>query len=404
MKRIAYLAPELPSLSTTFVFNEILALKKLGTEIHTYSVHQPNNKAHGRQAEQMTSKTMVIYEQSLAIAIKVLIVNLLTHKRSSFKALVQLTGDMFKTGLVSGKSFKLMYQFIRGAWLASDLRKKNIEHLHIHFAHVPTQIGMYAAALVSIPFSFTAHANDIFEHPLLIKEKIKRAKRTVSISDYNIKFMKKKGGDLDKMEIVRCGVDSSLPVRDPIEANNRVYKIGTLGRLVEKKGVDTLIDAGKILKRNKFDFVIEIAGGGPLKNDLEKQVVVNGLQNIVHFLDVLPHSQVFHWMQTLDAFVLAAKKDKNGDMDGIPVVLMEAMNLGVPVLSTKISGIPELVQHQKSGLTAQSDNAAELAKNLIQLRQNQSLLDKLIQGAKQRIKDEFDQSLNARRLITIFNQ
>jgi len=246
--------------------------------------------------------------------------------------------------------------------------------------------------------------NDIFEHPLLIKEKIKRAKRTVSISDYNIKFMKKKGGDLDKMEIVRCGVDSSLPVRDPIEANNRVYKIGTLGRLVEKKGVDTLIDAGKILKRNKFDFVIEIAGGGPLKNDLEKQVVVNGLQNIVHFLDVLPHSQVFHWMQTLDAFVLAAKKDKNGDMDGIPVVLMEAMNLGVPVLSTKISGIPELVQHQKSGLTAQSDNAAELAKNLIQLRQNQSLLDKLIQGAKQRIKDEFDQSLNARRLITIFNQ
>jgi len=404
MNRIAYLAPELPSLSATFVFNEILALEKLGVEVHTYSVHKPKSKAHGQRAEQMAAQTPFLYEQSFASAIKALIINVLTHRRSSFKALMQLTGDVIKTGIISTNSFKLMYQFLRGAWLARDLRKKNIEHLHIHFTHVPTQIGMYAAALAGVPFSFTAHANDIFERPLLIKEKIRRAKKAVSISEFNIKLMERKGGDVSKIEIVRCGVDSSLPVREKtVKAISAPLKIGTLGRLVEKKGVDILIEAGRLLKEKNIKFVIEIAGGGPLQDQLEKQAAESGLTNEVQFLGAIPHSEVFNWMQTLDVFVLAAKKDVNGDMDGIPVVLMEAMNQGIPVISTDLSGIPELVQHLKTGLTAKSGDARDLAHKLIYLHNMPQLQSKLTTEAKKRIREEFDQQLNAKRLLNIFN-
>jgi len=157
MKRIAYLAPELPALSATFVFNEILALEKLGAEVQTYSIHIPNSKAHGERAEQMAGQTPIVYKQSMISTFKAFVINLLTHKRSSFKGIVQFIGDLIKTGILSKTSLKLTYQFLRGAWLAGDLRRKNIEHLHIHFAHVPTQIGMYAAALAGVPFSFTAH-------------------------------------------------------------------------------------------------------------------------------------------------------------------------------------------------------------------------------------------------------
>jgi len=127
MKRIAYLAPELPALSATFVFNEILALEKLGAEVQTYSIHIPNSKAHGERAEQMAGQTPIVYKQSMISTFKAFVINLLTHKRSSFKGIVQFIGDLIKTGILSKTSLKLTYQFLRGAWLAGDLRRKNIE-------------------------------------------------------------------------------------------------------------------------------------------------------------------------------------------------------------------------------------------------------------------------------------
>jgi len=207
------------------------------------------------------------------------------------------------------------------------------------------------------------------------------------------------------MEIGRCGVDTSLPIqKKETTSKNSPLKIGSLGRLVEKKGIDVLINAGIILKEKNVNFIIEIAGGGPLQPELEKQVTENGLQNNVRFLGAVPHAEVLNWMQTLAVFVLAAKKDRNGDMDGIPVVLMEAMNLGIPVLSTYISGIPELIQNRKNGLMCNPGDIESLAENLMYLYNNPGEKSELIYNAKKSIKEEFDQDLNARRLIRIFNE
>jgi colanic acid/amylovoran biosynthesis glycosyltransferase len=403
-KRIAYLAPELPSLSATFVTNEIWTLEAMGEEIHPYSIHRPHHKAHGEKAAELAARTPIVYEKSMGRNLLDLGWTAVHHKRSMVTASLQLIGDIFKTGIIRIESMKLIYQFIHAAWLSRDLRRKNVEHLHIHFAHVPTQIGMYAAALAGIPFSFMAHANDIFERPLLIKEKIKRSHRTISISSFNIDIMANYGGDRQKIDIVRCGVDSTA---DTIKENDKnvhgPFVIGTLGRLVEKKGIDTLIRSAETLKRKKIDFQVQIAGDGPLHDQLIKQVEAAHLTQEVIFLGALPHSQVLEWMKTLDAFVLAGKKDSNGDMDGIPVVLMEAMNFGIPVVSTRLSGIPELVIHDETGLLCDPENDKQLAIALIDISKSKELVQRLTEAAKQHIINEFDQKLNASRLLNMFN-
>ncbi len=404
-KPIAYLAPELPSLSATFVTNEIWALEDMGVEIHPYSIHRPKHKAHGQKAADLAAQTPIVYEQSLLRNLLDLGWTALHHKRSMAKATLQLIGDIFKTGLIRMESIKLIYQFLHGAWLSRDLRRKDVEHLHIHFAHVPTQIGMYAAALAGIPFSFMAHANDIFERPLLIKEKIKRSHRTISISSFNIDIMARYGGDVQNIEIVRCGVDSAGEMEPTkIKSEPQPFIIGTLGRLVEKKGIDTLIQAAQILQEQKFNFEIQIAGDGPLLDQLTKQVEAAELTDQINFLGSMPHTDALAWMKTLDVFVLAGKKDSNGDMDGIPVVLMEAMNFGIPVISTRLSGIPELVIHQETGLLCDPEHPDQLADALVELSKSDILKQSLSAAAKQHIVNEFDQKINAKRLLTIINK
>jgi len=403
-KRVAYLAPELPSLSATFVSNEIWALEDMGVEIHPYSVHSPNAKAHGERAADLEARTQIIYGQDFSQALKALGWNLLHHKRSSLRAFGYLARDLMKVGIFRQQSLKLVYQFLRGAWLARSMRGQNIEHLHIHFAHVPTQIGMYAATLAGIPFTFMSHANDIFERPLLLKEKIQRAKKAVTISNFNIELMTNHGGDPTQMSIVRCGVhptelqrsDSSMDPRKPLI-------IGTLGRLVEKKGVDTLILAANVLKQKQIPFQIQIAGDGPLTEELTSLVQEQGLDDLVIFLGALPHAKALSWMQGLDTFVLAGKKDAQGDMDGIPVVLMEAINFGIPVLSTSLSGIPELVIHEKTGLLSQPGHAVDLASNIERLFSDPELKKALTTRAKAHLIAEFDQNLNATRLNNVIN-
>lgn len=403
LKRIAYLAPELPSLSATFVSSEIWSLEDLGAEVIPYSVHTPQHKAHGEKAEALADRTSVIYARSWSENISALAQLAITHKRSFLKSLAFLVGDVVKTGVLKPQALKLVYQYLRSAWLAKDLRAKNVEHLHIHFAHVPTQIGMYAATLAGIPFTFMSHANDLFERPLLIPEKIRRAHRAVTISNFNVELMTSLGGDTRQMSIVRCGVKSAENLPEMKPRSGQTFVIGTLGRLVEKKGVDTLLEAGRQLLEQGLNFRIEIAGDGPLGAELKQLAQKLGLNQHVHFMGPLQHAAVLPWMRSLDAFVLAGKKDRNGDMDGIPVVLMEAMTMGIPVVSTRLSGIPELVIHEETGLLGHPEDASDLATNLKRLIRDDQLTPVLARGGFARVQSEFDNELNALRLLQIIH-
>lgn len=394
---IAYLAPELPALSATFVYEELLAVERRGIRVVPFSVHRPA-KPVAAQAE-LAARTKVVYGTSAATVALRGLTSLPRFGLGAIRALGWLLADVAQLGPWRPSTWKLAYQFLAGACLARDMRSAGCSHVHVHFAHVPTQIAMYASAMSGIPFTVMAHANDIFERGALLPQKASRAAKFLTISDHNVRYLHSVGVAPSRMEVVRCGVSFTPRAEIPRFDTKPCYRIGTLGRLVEKKGVDDLLRAVASLREAPWQLELSIAGDGPLQADLTALAKELGIADRVRFEGALQHSAVTGWLQSLDVFALACKADANGDMDGIPVVLMEAMSQRVPVLSTRLSGIPELVMHERTGLLAEPAHPASLAQALRALLDDPTLRARLTDAAVRHVEDEFGQGVNIDRLL-----
>jgi glycosyltransferase involved in cell wall biosynthesis len=398
---IAYLAPELPALSATFVYEELLGLERRGFRVVPFSVRRPASLVADQKA--LAERTIHLYGQSpLSVALSGL-AKLPTFGRRTVVALKQLLADMRACGPMRVESWKLAYQFLTAASLARRLLSEKCKHLHVHFAHTPTQIAMYASTLSGIPFTITAHANDIFERGLLLRQKAERAVRLLTISDYNRRYLEGVGVPRERLAVVRCGVSFEAASSAVGHAGIGSLCIGTLGRMVEKKGFDVLLRAVALRRQAGQPVELRIAGDGPLKPELQQLAQTLGIADITRFEGSLPHHEVAQWMHRLDLFVLACKKDKHGDMDGIPVVLMEAMSQSIPVISTRISGIPELVVHEETGLLSEPDDPADLAHQISRLADSTELRERLTTAAREHVAFEFGQSHNLDRLIEQFS-
>lgn len=401
--RIAYLAPELPALSATFVYNEILQLELLGTEVVPFSVHVPNPAVDEPRVAELADRTVNLYSQPIWRVLTSNIVCLVGHPIRYVKTLGLLCKDIWAVGLLSRIGLGLGYRFLFSAVLAKQLIEKKCDHLHVHFAHIPTDIAMYASSLSSVPFSVTAHANDIYERGWLLKEKVERSSFFATISDFNKQYLAAKGVDVAKVSIVRCGVDPAQFSQKDGLANHQIYRLGVIARLVEKKGIDTLLNAMALLKKQGQSVELLIAGSGPLEDSLKSLSVSLGLtQKEVTFLGAIPHAEVAAFMKSLDAFVLPCREDANGDIDGIPVVLMEAMLTGVPVITSKLSGIPELVIDRETGLLIEQNGIEALVEAISLLIQDPTLQKSLVENAISKVNQDFSLIANAKKLNDLF--
>ena len=401
MTVIAYLAPELPALSATFVYEELLALERRRLPVRAFAVHRAAAPVAGQQA--LTDRTHVLYDGQPLKSVLSALLSLSNFGSGAWRALRWLASDMLRVGLHRANAWKLPWQWLAGARLGQQLQRQGCTHLHVHFAHVPTQIAMYASAFTGIPFSVMAHANDIFERGLLLPQKAQRALKMMTISEFNRRHLLSVGVAASKLAVVRCGVSfapRAVPARFEPKAS---YRIGTLGRLVEKKGVSDLLKAVAQLGPQPWQLQVSVVGDGPLRAELEALVASLGLTEQVSFEGALAHTEVSAWLQGLDVFVLACKADANGDMDGIPVVLMEAMSQCVPVLTTRLSGIPELVLNEQTGLLVSPGDPAALAAALARLLNAPTLRASLAEAALVHVEAEFGQSVNIDRLLGIID-
>lgn len=402
MLKIAYLAPEIPALSATFVYNEILELNKQGMHVKPFSVHRPGHIAAELSLSELRNDVFHLYETPKYQVMFDNMTMIFTNTIGYLKAAGRLISDVIQQGVISRSAFGLCYRFFYAATLAKQLQQNNIQHLHVHFAHIPTDIAMYAAPMAGISFSVQAHANDLFERGWLLKKKVSRSAFFSTISEFNQRFLENLQADNNKIKIIRCGVDQSWQPPAKALHQNEVYTIGTVGRLVEKKGIDTLIKAVAKLVKAGRKVSLKIAGNGPLETTLKQQSAEFGLtENSIQFVGALPHDQVAEFISDLDLFVLSCKQDSNGDMDGIPVVLMEAMLCEVPVISTELSGIPELIINNISGLTVSPGNSDELSKAICQIMDSPDTRLRLTTGGKQRVQDEFLLNKNVARLLKL---
>ena len=353
------------------------------------------------RVEALRISTHYLYGKGLANFILAAFCQLFTTPLNFIRTIGIALHDASTVGLNSRTALGLLYRFLAACRVACILREKNCRHLHAHFAHVPTDIAMYAVSLVGIPFSFTSHANDLFERGYLLSEKIARCTFAVTISEFNKSFMVAQGGERTKINIVRCGVDSTKFSSAPPRFASPPYSIGTIGRMVEKKGFETLLHAAAMLQKRGVDFRLTIAGCGPLENELRATAVKLGLARIVDFPGPMVNEQVPLWLRSLDLFVLPCQQDSNGDMDGIPVVLMEAMASGIPVISTRISGVPELIAHGQDGLLVEPRSEAALANAITQLLSSDELRASFSRNGRLKVIREFDTEVNIRRLIKL---
>ena len=401
---IAYLAPEIPALSATFVYNEILRMERNGFRIVPVSVHVPESPARENGLEDLARRTVYLYRTSLRETIRSNAACFFQSPKAYVETLLTAACDTLRVGLGNRAGQGLLYRFFVASNLARILKKNGVRRIHAHFAHVPTDIAMYASRLCGIPFGFTAHANDLFERGWLIREKVARADFAVAISEYNRNFMVGRGADGKRIRIVRCGVDSKeISAKFSEKTEHALPVIGSLGRLVEKKGMDVLIAALGRLKEDGLEFRLEIAGDGPLTEELKRLSEHAGIAERTRFKGAIRHDDVFEWLRTLDLFALACKEDRSGDRDGIPVVLMEAMAAGIPAISTRISGIPELIEDGRTGLLAAPGDPESLADKIAFFLRNPTETSAMARNARKRICEEFDTDANARKLGRLFD-
>ena len=401
-----YLASEIPALSATFVYNEIFQFEERICPVDKVSVHRPDSPANQEVFDRLGNQVFHLYGRSLGQRLQSLAKRVAKHPLKFARAALYLVADSFSLGVFSRTAFGAVYRFTYAAILAKEMERRNINHLHVHFAHVPGDIAMYASLMTGIPYSITGHANDIYERGWLLKQKVARSKFFATISEFNRRALIAKGCDGEKINIIRCGIDQSeFEYRSPRSVTNTKIRIGSLGRLVPKKGFQTLLEACAIMREESIDFALEIAGDGPLMDELQSQISRMKLQDHVTLMGSMPHNQVSSWMRSLDIFALACCEDENGDVDGIPVVLMEAMAVGLPVVTTEVSGLPELVVNGKTGLSGQPFDAKTIACRLNELVRDQSLRKRLAEKAAAHVDSEFTIQANVDKLgELIFSQ
>lgn len=402
--KIAYLAPEIPALSATFVTGELLEMERLGFSVLPISVHRPGTPATGTEEQRLRRVTCYLYERSRTALLFSHLRRIVTRPVRYVQSLSLLVGDLVRIGTFTRTAAGLCYRWARAALLADILEANRCEHLHVHFAHIPTDLAMYASVMGGVPFSFTAHANDLFERGWLLKEKVTRAAFTATISEFNLRYLTSCEAPEPSIHVIRCGVDPALFKARPPKELDSPPLLGSIGRMVEKKGFRQLLDACAILKRQGIPFHLNLVGDGPTKEALQQRVLDLGLSAEISFKGTLPHTEVPGWLSGLDALVLPCRRDEKGDMDGIPVVLMEAMASGVPVVATAISGIPELIDDGTTGLLCEPESDEALADALKRLLADPELRQRLCENGRGKVEAEFHQGANTATLARLIRR
>jgi colanic acid/amylovoran biosynthesis glycosyltransferase len=404
MSTIAYIAQLFPSLSMTFVYREVEALREKGTDIATFSIWKPGRDQLSAEAQHLVDSTSyvlpVVWSRFLVTHLRTMVTQPLRYWGTLFFLLTQ-PGERLKSRI------RTFYHFCEAVYLAPEVRRRGVDHIHSHFALNSATVAMVIARLLDIPFSFTAHANDIFRDPILLKQKIQAARFIIVISEYNREYLYDIAPQPEtarKMHIVRYGVDVHHFSPSGRRTQNERPVVLAVSRLAEKKGLSYLIKACKRLVDAKYDFRCLVVGGGPQEPLLRQLISKNNLASYVSLEGVVFQEHLRVYLEQADVFVLPCIVAADGDRDGIPNTLIEAMAMGIPALSTKVSGIPELIEHERTGLLVPEKDERALAEALGRLLDDEPLRLRLGRAGRQRVEQSYALDRNVEKLKAIFEQ
>lgn len=406
--RVGYVVKRYPRYSETFIVNEILAHEAAGVDIEIFALRPPNDRYFQDIIAEVRSPVNYLYLSTERwmpedVATEV-------FRSTVFWEMLQEASEVLPNlwaalKFAKGEEVRDVYQAIL---LAKQVREKNICHLHAHFGTQATTVARLAAYFAEIPYTFTAHAKDIFHESVQhqdLQRKLSDASATVTISDYNLTYLQTHyGAAADRVQRIYNGLDlNRFPYQLPQATEGQEeMRIVSVGRLIEKKGFADLITACNVLALRGCRFTCQIIGTGSLEFELQQQIEQLDLLDRVMLVNARPQKEVIEMVQNATLFVAPYVVGIDGNRDGLPTVLLEAMALGTPCISTDVTGVPEVVRHLETGWIVPQHNPAALADAIEHLFTN---LDQRIQFSKQArhlIETEFDIHRNAANLRTLF--
>lgn len=399
---ILYLGGSLPTLSETFVSGEVLGLRARGVDVPTATVHEPGEGLGDPALEAMAAESIRVYGDRPATMLPDAALRLLRSPLRSLRVLCGAVRDVVAEPDVPGvKKIKVLWQALAGLALARRIGGRGVVHIHAHMAHVPATIAMYAARASGVRFSFTGHAVDLFKERTLLRAKLRRAAFVACISEWHRDFYIGEAPEAaSRSPIVRCGVEIP-PARagSILDDPSRPARVLAVGRLVRKKGFDVLIRALGMLEETGRPECVLI-GDGPERGALEALAASEGVK--VRFEGSRPNRAVREMMEWADFFVLPCRVASDGDRDGIPVVLMEAMASGVCAVSGDLPAIRELIRDGETGVLVPPDDAGVLASTLSGLISDAGRARGLASAGRAWVVREFSRGVNLDRLIGAF--
>ena len=391
-----------PRISETFISNEIRLLEEQGLTVHIFSMREPRENFTHKSVEAIKARVTYLPSEFWLGLPRLLWPNLRTAMR--FPAAYARSFLLACRRFARNRNPLTFKHFFQAGYLVHHARDLDMRHLHAHFAHSPTSVAMFASEICGAPFSFTAHAKDIYTSDATqLAEKIDRARFVVTCTKYNKAFLEDLVRGRKEVHCVYHGIDLELFFAHAVERTPEPpYTFMTIARIVEKKGIPDILEALALLARENFPFRYVLIGSGDDKEAVKARVRELGLEKHVEMPGTMTHEQVLERFQRADCFVLGCRIARSGDRDGIPNVLAESMALGVPVIGTRVSGIPELVDHEETGLLVNATHPEELAAALKRIVTDQALRETVIPAARQRVTEVFDNRKLIVELVALY--
>jgi colanic acid/amylovoran biosynthesis glycosyltransferase len=384
MNKIAYLLHRFPRITDTFIKREIRSLQKSGTEVCVISVWRPDGS--DTPAEILTewsADTHFLLPRSQFSTARTLFASLVRFP-IRFCDTLRLAVSTSRPGF-RGLAYQLFY-FVEAVLAADVIRRNGISHVHNHIGDQSGTVTMLAASLTKIGYSITFHGWPVFfdAEGSRIKEKVIGASFTRAISYFcRSQLMMFSGcNDVARFKVIRCGLDlDKYHYRPPIE---RISRIFCAARLSPEKGLEFLIHALRLLKNQGHGLQLRLAGDGPKRDELARLTNELELSDRVHFLGFLDEDEIIHELQDCDLFVLPSF------VEGLPVSVMEAMAMGVPVIATNIAGTSELVEDGRTGLLVRPSDSQALADAIVKMINDYGFRLRAAELGRKKVVDEFD--------------
>ncbi len=394
-----------PRISETFISNEILLLERSGFSLVVYSMRQPREVFHHDSVGEIRAQAFYLPETLLEHLVELLWHNIclaLSTPRTYGTALTMTARRFLRTR----KSASIKH-LLQAGYLIHRFVPKNlaVSRFHAHFAHSPASVAMYVSRITGIPFRITAHAKDIYtSDPVQLAEKMDQAEFVVTCTESNRRYLlnlpTKKNTPVYR---VYHGIDIRLFTPEAVlRTPEPPFRLLTVARITPKKGLPTVYRALRRLADAGLDFHHTLIGDGEDQGRIADLIRKLGLESRTRLLGVQPHHVVLDHYRNADLFVIGCEIAPSGDRDGIPNVLAESMAMNVPVVATTISGIPELITSEDTGLLVEPGDSHAMALAMIRMLLDRCLREKVIRAARSRVLQDFDNRRLIRELVEIY--